>query len=51
MKGLFIVVGILSWIESACEEDRTIGEEVLSFDCHDLWRSIVIMKEVYSVQQ
>jgi hypothetical protein len=46
---LLIVVGLLSWIESACEEDITI-EEILSFDCHDLWRLIVMEEEVYSAQ-
>jgi hypothetical protein len=36
-------------LESVCDGDGTIGEEFLSFDCHDLWRSNVMEEELYSV--
>jgi hypothetical protein len=39
-----------SGLESMCDGDRTIGEEVLIFNCHDLWRSNVMVEELYSAQ-
>jgi hypothetical protein len=50
MKGLLIGFGLLRWIESACEEYITIAEEFLSFYYHYMWRSIVMVEEVYSAQ-
>jgi hypothetical protein len=45
-----VVVVVVLLLESVSDGDGTIGEEVLSFDCHDLWRSNVMVEELYSAQ-